>query len=133
MIDKDSKLIWEAYEDGSVITFDDAKKSINGLLNSKLGTAEAPKDDKYAGSYDDTFDDALAALVDVIKTNETYLADEPPEVYHQVRDWLNTDETREEMKKRAKATGIKGAMFFPQQLYKAFDLNFHVKMFKRLR
>ena len=80
MNNKDTKLIWEAYEDGSVITFDQAKESINGLLNSKLGMPETPEDYTYSGSYVDTFDDALAALVDVIKTNETYLADEPPEV-----------------------------------------------------
>ena len=133
MNNKDTKLIWEAYEDGSVITFDQAKESINGLLNSKLGMAETPEDDTYSGSYDDTFDDALAALVDVIKTNETYLADEPPEVYHQVRDWLNSDETRKEMKERAKESGIQGAMYFPQQLYKGFSLNIHLKMFKQLR
>ena len=134
MKDKDQHLIWEAYVDGSVITFDKAKESLNGLLNRKLAKAEAPKDDKYAGLKDDTFDDALDALVDVIKTNKTYLADdEPPEVYHQVRDWLNLDETREEMKERAEASGIKGAMYFPQQLYRGFGLNFHLKMFERLR
>ena len=118
MKDRDQKLLWEAYEsdDGSVITFDQAKESINGLLNSKLGMAEAPDSDTHSGSYEDTFDDALAALAEVIKTNETYLADEPPEVYHQVRDWLNSDETRKEMEERVKASGINAGVYFPQAL-----------------